>query len=227
VHKLFRSHATNDDRIAELEREISRLLTSADVYIDVNNLRGQSTVPLRTTQDITADVRFADIVLTRTGAEIENTGRVACNKGIDISFCIPVCLLRAHAYLVPPALTSDVKRANTALVHISARATLPAQFSDAFLSFAATLSKTSQMLDIEVDAGKALNGDFALSGDSTSIAGRSSFTRGFKGNRHLDGLREKLSLDGLQSKVRQHVSHMKETLQGEYKEATMDKVINA
>jgi hypothetical protein len=203
VHKLFRSHATNDDRIAELEREISRLLTSADVYIDVNNLRGQSTVPLRTTQDITADVRFADIVLTRTGAEIENTGRVACNKGIDISFCIPVCLLRAHAYLVPPALTSDVKRANTALVHISARATLPAQFSDAFLSFAATLSKTSQMLDIEVDAGKA------LSGDLTSIAGRSSFTRGSKGNWHLDGLREKLSLDGLQSKVRQHFSHMK------------------
>jgi hypothetical protein len=203
VHKLFRSHATNDDRIAELEREISRLLTSADVYIDVNNLRGQSTVPLRTTQDITADVRFADIVLTRTGAEIENTGRVARNKGIDISFCIPVCLLRAHAYLVPPALTSDVKRANTALVHISARATLPAQFSDAFLSFAATLSKTSQMLDIEVDAGKA------LSGDLTSIAGRSSFTRGSKGNWHLDGLREKLSLDGLQSKVRQHFSHMK------------------
>jgi hypothetical protein len=221
VHKLFRSHATNDDRIAELEREISRWLTSADAYIDVNNLRGQSTVPLRTTQDITADVRFADIVLTRTGAEIENTGRVARNKGIDISFCIPVCLLRAHAYLVPPALTSDVKRANTALVHISARATLPAQFSDAFLSFAATLSKTSQMLDIEVDAGKA------LSGDLTSIAGRSSFTRGFKGNLHLDGLREKLSLDALQSKVRQHVSHMKETLQGEYKEATMDKVINA
>jgi hypothetical protein len=132
-------------------------------------LRGQITVPLRTTQHITADIRSADVVLARTGAGIENTGRVARIKGINISFCIPVCLLRAHAYLIPPALTSDAKRAETAIVHISARATPPAQFSDAFLNFAATLSKTSQMLEIEADAGKALNGDSASLRNSQAV----------------------------------------------------------
>jgi hypothetical protein len=161
--------------------------------------------------------------LTHTGSEIENTGRVARIKGIDISFYIPVCLLRAHAYLVPPTLTSDAKRANTTLVHMSARTTLPAQFSDAFFSSAVTLSKTSHMLDIEVDAGKALNGGSTLSGDSTSIAGRSSSTRGFKGNRHLYSLLEKLSRGRLRPKVKQPVSQVKETLQKEIKEATMGK----
>jgi hypothetical protein len=57
-----------------------------DIYIDVNNLRGQGAIPMRTTQDITADLRSTNLVLTRVGAEIENTGRVARIKGIDSSF---------------------------------------------------------------------------------------------------------------------------------------------
>jgi hypothetical protein len=79
------------------------------------------------------------------------------------------------------------------------------------------------MPDIEADAVRSLNGDSALSGDSTSIAGRSSSTRGFEGNRHLHSLREKLSRGRLRAKVRQRVSHMKERLQKEIKEATMGK----
>lgn len=47
VRTLFRSHAANDDRVAELEREISRWLNSANFYIDVNNLRGHSAIPMR------------------------------------------------------------------------------------------------------------------------------------------------------------------------------------
>lgn len=78
------------------------------------------------------------------------------------------------------------------------------------------------MLDIEVDAGKALNGGSASSGDSTSIAGRSSSTRGFKGNQHLHSIREKLSRGKLRAKVKRPVSYVKETLQKEIKEATMD-----
>jgi hypothetical protein len=65
--------------------------------------------------------------------------------------------------------------------------------------------------------------DSALSGDSTSIAGRSSFTRGFKGNRYLHSLLEKLSRGRLRAKVRQLVSHVKGTLKKEVKGAIMDK----
>jgi hypothetical protein len=57
-----------------------------DIYIDVNNLRGQGAIPMRTTQDITADLRSTNLVLTRVGVEVENTGRVARIKGIDSSF---------------------------------------------------------------------------------------------------------------------------------------------
>jgi hypothetical protein len=57
-----------------------------DIYIDVNNLRGQGAIPMRTTQDITADLRSTNLVLTRIGAEVENAGRVARIKGMTSSF---------------------------------------------------------------------------------------------------------------------------------------------
>ena len=82
-----------------------------------------------------------------------NTGRVAWLKGIDTSFTIPTCLLPSHAYLAP--LPESSHEDDTAPVAISIRGHLPAHFSEAFLSFAATLSKTSQMLGIEEEAGLA------------------------------------------------------------------------
>lgn len=222
MDKLFRSHAADDDRIAELKREVSQWLNAADIYIDLNNLRGQGAVPLRTTPDITADIRSSDVVLTRIGANGGCTGRVARIKGIDGSFCIPTCLLRAHSYLVHLPLPSGKMEDHVALIYTSIRATLPVHFSDALLNFAATLSKTIQMLDIEEEAG------LASSDDWSSSAGDSSFTRGSSGSSHLHGLREKLARGRVGVAIKQPVMHAKQNLlQKEIKEATVDKVNGA
>jgi hypothetical protein len=57
-----------------------------DIYIDVNNLRGQGAIPMRTTQDIIVDLRSTNLVLTRIGAEVKNAGRVSRIKGMTSSF---------------------------------------------------------------------------------------------------------------------------------------------
>ena len=163
--KLFDKHAGKSDRIDKLRQQVSHWLSDADLYIDFANLRGRASVPMRTVDPIRADLRFADIVITRLSssreagdehpsysqdADPDKTGRVARLSGADAAFTIPVCLLPSHGYLAPPPPESSESE-DTVPVEFSARASLPAYFSETFLDFAATFSKTFQLVDIEED----------------------------------------------------------------------------
>jgi hypothetical protein len=165
TNKLFCKHAGKSDCIDKLRQQVSHWLSDADLYIDLVNLRGRASVPIRTIDPIRADLRFADIVITRLGSsrdagdqhpsysqdpEPDTTGRVARLSGADASFSIPVCLLLSHGYLAPLPLESS-ESGDTVPVEFSTRASLPAHFSETFLNFVATFSKTFQLLDIKED----------------------------------------------------------------------------
>lgn len=162
--KLFRKHASKDDRIDRLKQDVSRWLSDADLYVDFADIRGRASVPLVTTDFIRTDLRSADIVVTRLDSsrgaqerypsysqkDPDTTGRVARLSGGDTAFSIPVCLLPSHGYLAPPPPES-LETKDEVPVAFSVRATLPALFSETFLNFAATFSKTFQLVDIEED----------------------------------------------------------------------------
>jgi hypothetical protein len=225
LNKLFRRHVTNDARIGQLKSEVASWLSAADIYLDFSRLRARASVPLRTTNDIRAEFRTSSVVVTRISPQhenedpktaSENNGRVARLKGVDASFTIPVCLLPFHAYLAPPPdIPTDP---DTAPAAVSIRGSLPAHFSESFLSFAATLSKTSQMIDIEEEAGVAA--------DNTdhSVTPRS--------DRHYDqsdhhGFRSKLAHGRLSAAIKHPVVHGKHILHKEVKKTAVDKVDGA
>ena len=163
TEKLFRGRSGKKDKLNELKKEVSHWLSDADLYLDFASISGLVSVPLRTTDLIQAHLRSADIVVTRLDSprdaeekdlnleqDEDTTGRVARLSGFDTSFSIPVCLLPSHSYLAPPRPESSECK-DTVSVKYSVRATLPADFSETFLDFAATFSKTFQLVDIEKD----------------------------------------------------------------------------
>ncbi|KAM0719459.1 hypothetical protein Q7P37_005364 [Cladosporium fusiforme] len=197
---LFRRHFTNDDRICELENEISEWLSVGEYCVDIANITALAQVPLRSMYDIKAEARSTGVTVSRIDADSETSTQMASLKGADGTFTIPTCLLPHHAHLVPPepsaaeiahedkqrrdegaepsSKNTSSSNANnetvtsgseippntdqeaeeskpgpvdpdTLPVSMSIRATLPAHFDESFLSFAATLSKAGQMLDID------------------------------------------------------------------------------
>jgi hypothetical protein len=198
-HFIFRRHPTDDQRIRELEREISEWLSVGEYCVDLANITALGQVPLRSVYNIKAEIRSTNIAVSRIDVEDNSSAQMASLAGVDGTFVIPTCLLPNHAHLVPPepsALevfeatekkkqkeiekrdqvqfktasdaasteTEGVKQMSsedesapeTETVDIDAlgilmsiRATLPAHFDESCLSFAATLSKAAQMMDIE------------------------------------------------------------------------------
>ena len=240
MNKLFRRHAADDKRIDQLKDQVTNWLSVADVYLDFARVRGRGSVPLRTDNDIRTELSSADVKITRINPRCEgqtskeaddNTGRVAWLKGFDTSFTIPTCLLPSHAYLAPLPESSDDD--DTAPVAMSIRGHLPAHFSEPFLSFAATLSKTSQMLDIEEEAGLAAD-------DTNSPVPRSKRLReehqdgatddsqdGRSHNSHFQGFRAKISHGRIGAAIEHPVQHGKHILHKEAKKTAVDKVDGA
>lgn len=240
LNKLFRRHAADDKRITDLKDQVTNWLSAADVYLDFARLRGRGSVPLRTSNDIQVELRSADVIITRINPKCanqpskdsdSNTGRVAWLKGIDTSFTIPACLLPSHAYLAP--LPESSHEDDTAPVAISIRGHLPAHFSEAFLSFAATLSKTSQMLDVEEEAGLATDDTNSPIPRSERLSqehhnGRADDSKdGHSHNSHFQGLRAKIAHGRIGAAIKHPVQHGKHVLHKEVKKTAVDKVDGA
>lgn len=216
---MFREHTTGDGRIGQLRDEVSTWLTETDLYIDFANLCGRGSVPLRTTDDITADLRSKDVNVTRMNNTPDKTDHVATLTGADASFMVPTGLLPSHGYLIPPPNNEDDE--DTAPANFSIRASLPANFSETFLSFLATLSKTSQMLDIEEEAG------LAQSDTSNSTSSDTPCTKGNNEASHLHNFKEKLAHGRVGSAFKHPATHIKQTLHKEAKKTTVDKLDGA
>lgn len=216
---MFREHTTGDDRLGQLRDEVSSWLTETDLYIDFADLCGRGSVPLRTTDEITADLRSKDVNVSRISDTPDTTDHVATLTGADASFMVPTGLLPSHGYLIPPPQNEDDE--DTAPANFSIRGSLPANFSETFLSFLATLSKTSQMLDIEEEAG------LAQSETSNSTSSETSCTKGNNEASHLHNIKEKLAHGRVGSALKHPATHIKQTLHKEVKKTTVDKLDGA
>jgi hypothetical protein len=240
LNKLFRSHAADDKRIAELKTQVTKWLSAADIYLDFARLRGRGSVPLRTSNDIRAELSSADVIITRVNPKTEgqasreadeNTGRVAWLKGIDTSFTIPTCLLPAHGYLAPQPKPSE--QDDTAPVAIAIRGHLPAHFNESFLNFAATLSKTSQMVDIEEEAGLANDDANTVVPRSDRLEeerkhGKTDSPHDSNGHsHHFQGFRAKIAHGRIGAAIKHPVVHGKHILHKEVKKTAVDKVDGA
>ncbi|GAB7326165.1 hypothetical protein MBLNU13_g10170t1 [Cladosporium sp. NU13] len=198
-HFIFRRHLTDDQRIRELEREVSEWLSVGEYCVDLADITALGQVPLRSVYNIKAEIRSTNIAVSRIDVEDNSSAQMASLAGVDGTFVIPTCLLPNHSHLVPPkpsaleifeaaekkkqkeiekrdqvqpktaseATSTDVESAKQASsedesateaetvdidalgILMSIRATLPAHFDESCLSFAATLSKAAQMMDIE------------------------------------------------------------------------------
>jgi hypothetical protein len=196
---VFHRHATNDQRIRELEREVSEWLSVGEYCVDLADITALGQVPLRSTYNIKSEVRSTNIAISRIDVENSSSAQMASLAGADGTFVIPTCLLPNHSHLVPPEPSAlevfeatekkkqeenekrdqndnkmtpsatrtdsdgvkqwtgedqrtddnDVADLDALGVLMSIRVTLPAHFDDSCLSFAATLSKAAQMMDIE------------------------------------------------------------------------------
>jgi len=198
-HFIFRRHLTDDQRIRELEREVSEWLSVGEYCVDLANITALGQVPLRSVYNIKAEIRSTNIAVSRIDVEDNSSAQMASLAGVDGTFVIPTCLLPNHSHLVPPEPSASevfeatekkkqeenekrdqAKPKTVAEVTItnpegveqrpsedqsvneedsvdidalgilmSLRVTLPAHLDESCLSFAATLSKAAQMMDIE------------------------------------------------------------------------------
>jgi hypothetical protein len=195
---IFRRHLTDDQRIRDLEREISEWLSVGEYCVDLADITALGQVPLRSVYNIKSEIRSTNIAVSRIDVEDNSSAQMASLAGVDGTFVIPTCLLPNHSHLVPPEpsvlevfeatekkkqrqqeenekrdhIKPKVTRTDTrglereinedqstkeeqsvdidALgILMSIRVTLPAHFDESCLSFAATLSKAAQMMEIE------------------------------------------------------------------------------
>jgi len=231
LDQLFRHNATVDKRINQLKREVSSWLCAANIYVELTDITAQSSVPVLTTNNITCDLRSKGVVVSRIGADVANSGRVAQLHGADGSFSIPTCLLPSHEYAAPSRPDSS-EDPDTAPVTMSVRASLPAFFSEDSLRFAATLCKTSQMLDIEEEAG------LATEEQSTSTDASNPLTKGGSCSCQDDEdkecavhshprFRDKLGHGKLRAAMKHPIQQAKQTLHKGVKRTAVDNVDGA
>lgn len=99
---LFRRHTTVDERIRNLEREVSIWLSGGEYCVDLANITAQSQVPIRSMYDIKAEISSTSIAISRIDTEVESSTQMASLSRADGTFIIPTCLLPNHSHLVPP-----------------------------------------------------------------------------------------------------------------------------
>jgi hypothetical protein len=98
---LFRHRTTVDERIRNLEREVSLWLSAGDYCVDLANITALSQVPVRSMYDIKAEISSTSIAVSRIDTEVESSTQMASLSRADGTFIIPTCLLPNHSHLVP------------------------------------------------------------------------------------------------------------------------------
>jgi hypothetical protein len=99
---LFRHRTTVDERIRNLERDVSLWLSAGDYCVDLADITALSQVPVRSMYDIKAEISSTSIAVSRIDTEVESSTQMASLSRADGKFVIPTCLLPNHTHLVPP-----------------------------------------------------------------------------------------------------------------------------
>jgi hypothetical protein len=172
---LLKDYAQHDRELRKLEKRILRWLADANFVVELDDVTGVASVPITTTYDIIASLRFGDVLAYRALEKEVSLQEVMRLAGADATFEVPSYLLPHHEHILPPKLTPDERCELEAKVaqadgkpnqmkaaheleqaeqdetnmRLSAHVQLPASCSQELLNFAATLVKASKIVEIE------------------------------------------------------------------------------
>lgn len=171
---LFKEYSNESKELRRLEQRVLSWLGDAKFAFELNDIQGVASVPVVTTFDIMALLKFGDVVAYRTLPD-DTLEQVVRLGGADATFSIPSYLLPHHEHLLPPiptqrdkdALAQDARdadgkpkeaqatrkleqaEADESNVKLSAHAQLPACFSQELLNFIAALVKATKVVELE------------------------------------------------------------------------------
>lgn len=191
--------------IRHVARRVRSWLADARFTLQVADIRGAASVPVRGDGEIRAAMAFGDFAAHRTVPEKAALAQVLRLGGADAAVSLPAYLLPHHEHLLPPYPTekalretrkelSDATEAPEAVrargkllalkgdvtaLRVSAHAHLPAQLDQSLLDFSAALIKAAKLVEIEADPDTESSGesDDDSDGDSDALHGKSKHKR--------------------------------------------------
>ena len=176
---LFKEYSESSKELRRLETRVLSWLADANFAVELNDITGLASVPFISNFDITALLRFSDVVAYRSLVNEVALEQIVRLGGADATFTIPSFLLPHHEHLLPPIPSPDDKEElhaeaqgaegkpkevqaerrleqaekDEANVKISAHVQLPACFSQDLLNFIAALVKATKVVEMEKEPG--------------------------------------------------------------------------
>ncbi|KAF2158618.1 hypothetical protein M409DRAFT_71558 [Zasmidium cellare ATCC 36951] len=173
--QVFKEYAETNLQLRKLHRRISHWLADANFCLQLADIHGLGQVPLSTSFDIVAYLKFNDVMAYRTEPQSSTIRQVVRLGGADATFTIPSFLLPHHEHIVPPQPTAEdeeeleveieestslpkavqterefkrTKKDETEIT-MSVHASLPASCDQSLLNFIAALVKATKIIELE------------------------------------------------------------------------------
>ncbi|KAK4496435.1 hypothetical protein PRZ48_012415 [Zasmidium cellare] len=173
--QVFKEYAETNLQLRKLHRRISHWLADANFCLQLADIYGLGQVPLSTSFDIVAYLKFNDVMAYRTEPQSGTIRQVVRLGGADATFTIPSFLLPHHEHIVPPKPTAEdeeeieveieestslpkavqaerelkrTKKDETEIT-MSVHASLPASCDQSLLNFIAALVKATKIIELE------------------------------------------------------------------------------
>ncbi|KAI1325097.1 hypothetical protein F5Y16DRAFT_378836 [Xylariaceae sp. FL0255] len=173
--EVFKSYLDNSAELRRLHRRVSTWLENATFCLQLTDVKGLGSVPLSTAFDITAWLKFNDVIAYRAEQQSNVITQVVRLGGADATVTIPSYLLPHHEHLIPPKPSAqdieelkskvekvdgipkttqakkdlDMAEKDEASIALSVHASLPASVDQTLLDFTAALVKATKMIEFE------------------------------------------------------------------------------
>ncbi|KAM0816791.1 putative SMP-LTD domain-containing protein [Seiridium cardinale] len=173
--EVFKQYIETSAELRRLHRRVSTWLADANFCMQLTDIDALGSVPLSTSYDIVAYLKFNDVMAYRTTQQSGAITQVVRLGGADATFTIPSYLLPHHEHIIPPKPSptdkeelkievieadgvpqavqaeDDLKKAqkDESSIGMSVHASLPATFDQTLLNFIAALVKATKIIEIE------------------------------------------------------------------------------
>lgn len=190
--QVFKEYAETNLQLRKLHRRISHWLADANFSLQLTDIHGLGQVPLSTSFDIVAYLKFNDVMAYRTEPQSGKIRQVVRLGGADATFTIPSFLLPHHEHIVPPKPTAEDEQdleaeisESTSLpkavqterelklaskdettITMSVHASLPASCDQSLLNFIAALVKATKIVELEKEVDDVDTASTSTSGPS-------------------------------------------------------------
>jgi hypothetical protein len=172
---MFKGYSESNQDIRNLEGRMSAWLADANPALEMDEIVGQTQVPVITDYDINCFLGVKDVLIYRTLPKKVLLKEIVQLGGADATFTISTFLLPHHEHIIPPKPSSEDKQdikgsiesadgkpqqflaekeldqaeKDEANVQISVHAKLPACLDQELLNFVAAIVKATKLVEME------------------------------------------------------------------------------